>query len=83
MKAKSYLPFSVASEKPVMVTRCKVVDQVHSAANDESSSDPKSAWVAAEDDTLFRLRANVDVVLHRDDDSILDIVHACSLDNRT
>ena len=78
-----YLPFSVASEKTVMMTWCKMVDQVYSAEDDESTSDPKSAWIAAKDDTLFGLRAHVDAILYWDYDSILDIVHACSFDNRT
>ena len=82
MKAKSYLPFSVATEKSVMVTRCEMVDQVYSTKNDESSGYPKSARVATEDDTLFGLRCNIDAILHRDDDSIIDIIHASSLDNR-
>ena len=82
MKAKSYLPFSVATEKSVMVTRCEMVDQVYSTKNDESSSDPKCARVATEDDTLFGLRCNIDAILYRDDDSIIDIIRASSLDNR-
>ena len=82
MKAKIYLPFSVATEKSVMVTRCKMVDQVYSTKNDKSTGDPKSARVATEDDTLFGLRCNIDAILYRYNDSIIDIVHAGSFDNR-
>ena len=59
-----------------------MVDQVDATKDYESSGDPKCARIAAEDDALIRLRAHIYVLLNRDDNSVLDVVHTRSLDNR-
>ena len=50
-----YLPFSVSFENCTMLAERQVIDQVSAADNDESTSQPQGAGVAAENDLIFRL----------------------------
>ena len=66
-----------------MVTKCQVVEQIEAATQDESTSEPKRAGIATEDDALLVLRADIDVVVCGNQNTAAHVVPGAALDDRT
>ena len=59
-----------------------MVNQVEPADQDKGAGDPQRAWESPEDNLLVRLRADVDIVMSRDHNAIVNVVGVATLDDR-
>ena len=69
-----YLPFPIAFEYCSVLAERQMVDEVQTAGHDESASDPQRARIPTKDDPLLGLRADIDVVVGRDQNAVADVM---------
>jgi len=68
------MPFTIAFENRTMVSKCQMVDQIDTAAENERTGRPERAWIPAEDNLVLVLRSHIDVLFDRDEDARAHIV---------
>lgn len=64
-----------------MVAKCQVVEQIEATTQNESTSEPKRAGIATEDNALFVLRADIDVVVCGNQNTTAYVMPGAALDD--